>query len=90
MVTGHSDKLPKNRFGELDELEKRERLDDTGERKDRSAENRLNLPIEMAFPITAYPYDAKFVYPFVSTGFTGPAIPAWHSEDTDNERYHSE
>ncbi|MBD5081362.1 MAG: hypothetical protein HDT44_06305 [Ruminococcaceae bacterium] len=86
MVTGHSDKLPKNRFGELDELEKRERLD-MGERKDRNAKNSLNLPIETAFPITAYPNDAKFVYPFVSTGFTGPSIPAWHGEDTDIERY---
>ena len=86
MVTGHSNKLPKNRFGELDELEKRERPD-MGERKNGNAKNSLNLPVETAFPITAYPYDAKFVYPFVSTGFTGPAIPAWHSDDTDNELY---
>ena len=82
MITGHSEKLPRNRFGELDELEKRERLD----REAGSAKNGFDLPVETAFPLTAYPYDAKFVYPFVSTGFTGPAIPAWHSEDTDNER----
>lgn len=77
MVTGHSEKLPKNRFGELDELERREGLDS----KTKNVKNGLDFPVEMAFPLTAYPYDAKFIYPFVGTRL--PETPA----DWDNWIY---
>ncbi len=72
--------MPKNRFGELDELERREGLNSRA----KNTGNDLGFPVEMAFPLTAYPYDAKFVYPFVSAGL--PEMPAdWDNGNADNK-----
>ena len=76
MITGHSENLPKNRFGELDELEQREHLDNSGGKSLQEGSN---------FPISAFPYDAKFAYPFafpyMNTGFSPATVPVWWSSD---------
>lgn len=70
MITGHNNDLPKNRFGELDELERREHLDKGG---------RNGLQKELIFPVTAYPYSSLLSFPFLNTGNTSTA-PLWEND----------
>lgn len=76
MVTGHNENLPKNRFRELDELEKREHLDDMGE--NRFQNSKIN-------PITALPYNAMFAFPFMNTGLPTTAAPVWWEIDDEGK-----
>lgn len=76
MVTDNNENLPKNSFGELDKLEKRENLDDKGENRYRNSK---------ANPITALPYNAMLAFPFMNTGLPTTAAPIWWEIDDEGE-----
>lgn len=68
-----NEKMPENRFRQLDELEQKEHLD-----------QEYNLPDgtkPFIDPVTAMPYNAMFAFPCTATGF--PAASPYIKEDWD-------
>lgn len=77
MITGHNEGLPKNRFGELDALERREHLDNGGKN---------DLQKELIFPVTAYPYSSLLSFPFLNMGYPSTAPLLENSDDYGEEK----